>query len=402
MSRKQLVEMTRRHIAHAKAGTQDQAPAIYSVPALNYYGADRWQAEMQHIFKRLPLTLGISSELREPGAYQALEVAGVPVLLTRASDGVIRAFVNTCSHRGAIIVPEGVGRARRFACPYHAWTYNQKGALVGVLDNEDFGDLDKSCHGLVPLPVAERAGLIFVVLRPEAPGHEAVDIDTFLQGYDKLLEHLGLDECFVVGRQSVEGPNWKVAYDGYLDFYHLPILHKDSFGSKIPNKAVYDAWGPHQRVGMPIPGMEALEALDEDDWPLDGMTAGVWTIFPHISVASFDAGGKLYMLSQLFPGSTPDESVTHQIFLSPVAPDAEHQAKIDEQMAFLKNVVRDEDYYTGKRIQRSIKTGAKKEVLFGRNEGGGQRFHTWVEALIHTDDANLAAVLGSKLGPEVK
>ena len=132
------------------------------------------------------------------------------------------------------------------------------------------------------------------------------------------------------------------------------------------------------------------------------MTAGVWTIFPHVSVASFDAGGKLYMLSQLFPGSTPDDSVTNQIFLSPVEPDAEHQAKIDEQMLFLKNVVRDEDYYTGKRIQRSIKTGAKKDVLFGRNEGGGQRFHSWVEALIHTEDQNLATVLGSTLGPEVK
>jgi len=402
MSRKQLIEMTRRHIAHAKAATQDQAPSIYRVPALNYYDPDRWRSEMEQIFKRLPLTLGISSELREPGAYQALEVAGIPVLLTRANDGEVRAFVNTCSHRGAIVVPEGVGRARRFVCPYHAWTYDQKGALVGILDNSDFGDLDKSCNGLVPLPVAERAGLIFVVLRPEVQGRNSVDIDTFLQGYDQLLEHLGLDECFVVGRQSVEGPNWKVAYDGYLDFYHLPILHKDSFGSKIPNKAVYDAWGPHQRVGMPTPGMEALEAMDEEDWPLEAMTAGVWTIFPHVSIASFDAGGKIYMLSQLFPGSTPDDSVTHQIFLCPVEPDAEHQAKIDEQMIFLKNVVRDEDYYTGNRIQRSIKTGAKPDVLFGRNEGGGQRFHAWVETLIHTEDANLATVLGSKIGPVVK
>ena len=94
--------------------------------------------------------------------------------------------------------------------------------------------------------------------------------------------------------------------------------------------------------------------------------------------------------------------MTNQIFLSPVEPDAEHRAKIDKQMVFLKNVVRDEDYYTGKRIQRSIKTAAKKDVLFGRNEGGGQRFHSWVEALIHTEDANLATLLGSKIGPEVK
>ena len=65
-----------------------------------------------------------------------------------------------------------------------------------------------------------------------------------------------------------------------------------------------------------------------------------------------------------------------------------------EKMAFLEHVVNDEDYYTGIRIQTAMKTGAKSEVLFGRNEGGGQRFHRWVEAIIGagTED-ELAAVL---------
>jgi nitrite reductase/ring-hydroxylating ferredoxin subunit len=392
--------MARRHIAHAKAGTVDQAPDVFRVPARNYFDPDRWRLEMDRIFRRLPLTLGVSSELREPGSYQALEAAGVPVLLVRGSDGEIRAFVNMCSHRGAVIVPEGVGKSRRFVCPYHAWTYDQKGELVGILDADEFGELDRSCNGLTALPAAERGGLIFVGL---TPGEEAIAIDRFLCGYDEMLDHLGLADCFVVGRQSVAGPNWKVAYDGYLDFYHLPILHKDSFGPEMPNKAVYDAWGPHQRVSMPIPGMEALEEIPEEEWPLPGLTAGVWTIFPHISIAAFDAQGPLFMLSQLLPGTTPDDSVTTQIFLSPVEPtEADHRAAIDEQMAFLKAVVRDEDYSTGNRIQRALKTGAKQECLFGRNEGGGQRFHSWVDALVGAEDKDLAKVFSSTIGPEVK
>ena len=64
-------------------------------------------------------------------------------------------------------------------------------------------------------------------------------------------------------------------------------------------------------------------------------------------------------------------------------------------MALLEHVVRDEDYYTGNRIQRSVKTGSKPEVLFGRNEGGGQRFHRFVEALITTDDADLPALFAN-------
>ena len=133
------------------------------------------------------------------------------------------------------------------------------------------------------------------------------------------------------------------------------------------------------------------------------MTAGVWTIFPHISLTSFDAGGKLWMVSQLFPGDTPDTSTTVQNFLMPQAPDDdEKREKLDEQMEFLRVVVEDEDYFTGNRLQRAIKTGLGGDVLFGRNEGGGQRFHAWVDALIGAEDADLKKVFGSTVGPEVK
>ncbi len=385
MSRKQLVEMARRNIAHVKAGTVDQEPDVFREPATNYFDPERWQVEVDRIFKRLPLMLGFTAELREPGSYKAMEVAGVPVLITRGQDGEARAFVNMCSHRGAIVVPEGVGTARQFSCPYHGWAYSLDGELVGILNPEMFGELDTSCLGFTPLPVAERAGLIFVVLTPGAP----LDVDAFLCGYDEMLEHLGFDKCQVVGRQTIAGPNWKVAYDGYLDFYHLPILHRNSFGANIPNKALYDAWGPHQRVSMPNPTFLPLEDVPEDEWDVEAMIGGVWTIFPHVSVADFDAGGKLYMVSQLFPGPTADESMTIQNFLATFEPGEEHQVLIDEQMAFLENVVTNEDYYTGLRIQCSVKTGAKTEFLFGKNEGGGQRFHRWVDALIQADDTDL-------------
>ena len=61
-----------------------------------------------------------------------------------------------CSHRGAQLVDEGAGSSRRFTCPYHAWSYDQEGALVGVTNKDDFGDVDRSCLGLTPLPVEER------------------------------------------------------------------------------------------------------------------------------------------------------------------------------------------------------------------------------------------------------
>ncbi len=161
----------------------------------------------------------------------------------------------------------------------------------------------------------------------------------------------------------------------------------------MPSDALYDAWGPHQRVSMPNPLYAALEDRPEEEWKTQHLLYGVWTVFPHVSITDFDAGQKLFMVSQLFPGATPDESLTVQNFLATLEPDEEQQKAIDGMMGFLMHVVRDEDYYTGKRIQTNVKTAARDEFLFGRNEGGGQRFHRWVEALVHTDDAALPDLL---------
>ena len=389
MSREKLVTAMKRNLVHSQNGTVPLEDSVKRIPVTNYYDPARWQLEMDRVFRRVPLVMGFSCEIAAPHSYKALDVMGTPVLLTRGDDGVLRSFVNMCSHRGAIVVEEGVGTGRRFACPYHAWTYDQRGDLVGILDKANFGEIDLSCHGLTPLPVAERAGIIFGGITPGM----LFDVDTFLCGYDSMLEHLGLVDCTYVGSQAAEGPNWKLAYDGYLDFYHLPILHKATFGPTYNNKTINDAWGPHQRNVQPDERILALAELPDSEWPMSKLTGGVWTIFPHVSIAAFDAGGRLFMVSQLFPGSTPETSITVQHFLATFDPNDEQRSVIDKQMDFLLHVVRDEDYYTGNRIQRAVKTGAKAEFMFGRNEGPCQRFHGWVEELIAAPDEAATAAL---------
>ena len=385
MSRSRLIEMLRHSIDHAKAGTLEQEPDVYRVPAANYVDEERWRQEMDAVFRRVPLVLATTAELRDPGSYKSLTVMGVPVLISRTAGGELRAFVNMCSHRGSVIMPEGSGRARRFICPYHAWAYDDEGALVGILSSGDFGEVDRSCLGLTALPVAERAGLVWVHLDPKA----TLDIDTFLCGYDEMLEHFGFADWHVVSQRQVEGPNWKIAYDGYLDLYHLPILHKDTFGPNFPNQAHYYAWGPHQRVSSPHPGLAALDGRPEEEFPDAVLMGGVWTIFPHVSIATFDAGGPGVLLSQLFPGKTPRESVTVQTYLMSQEPDDEQRALALKQVELLEYVVREEDYATGLRQQGALATGVLDEVLFGRNEGGGHRFHRWVERLIEARGEDL-------------
>jgi nitrite reductase/ring-hydroxylating ferredoxin subunit len=386
--------MARHNLAHVKAGTVALAADVARVPAAHYVDPERFRRELVRIWRRLPLMLAFSAELPQPGDYRAVTAAGVPVLIVRGAGGALRAFVNTCSHRGAQLVAEGAGRARRFVCPYHAWTYDERGALVGVFQSEDFGELDRSCHGLTPLPVAERAGLVWVTLDPAS----RLDVDAFLCGYDGLLAEFGFESWHVVGRRELPGPGWKIAYDGYLDLYHLPILHKDTFGPQFPNRALYHAFGPHQRVDSPNPLLLKLEAKPEEEWSARHLLGGVWTIFPHVSIAGFDAGGRGVLVSQLFPGASPLESTTVQTYLMEKPPGDEERAAAEQTFELLGRVVRDEDYATGLRQQRALATGAKEFVLFGRNEGGGQRFHRWLDHLLGLDDAALASAFPGEIG----
>ena len=149
---------------------------------------------------------------------------------------------------------------------------------------------------------------------------------------------------------------------------------------------------------MPNPAYLELEKRPVEEWDPAALIAGVWTIFPHVSIADFDAVGKLYMVSQLFPGASADESVTIQNFLATAEPDAARQSQIEATMQFLEHVVRDEDYFTGNRIQKAVKTRAKSHFLFGRNEGGGQRFHRWLDEILRTDTPELEKLFREGIG----
>ena len=392
MSREQLVELARQDLAHGRNGTLDQVDEIYKVPVENYYDQSRFDEEVEKIFRRVPLVLAATAELPNPGNYKAMQAAGVQVIISRKRDGSVGAFVNMCSHRGARLIADGSGTAHKFTCPYHAWTYSTEGDLIAVYSEDDFGAVDRSCFGLTELPCLEISGIIWVILDKDSN----LDIKDFLSGYDSMLAEFELDTWHHQHTQTVFGPNWKVAYDGYLDYYHLPILHRETFGSEMGNQANHYSWGPHTHLGRPDTSFAEFENLPDEEWPVERLVAGVWTIFPHISIASFYGGGRSIMLSQLFPGDTPETSYTNQIFLMEKVPETEEQkAEAQQQFEFLKYVVQDEDYATGNALQKNLNVGAKSHVLFGKNEGGGQHFHQWVDKILETDDEDLPELFKS-------
>lgn len=403
MSREQLIEMTRSLVAHGDAGTMELADEVVRIPAAAYTDEALFEREKRQIFRRLPLMVAPSCELPEPGDFKAMDICGVPLLLTRQKDGTVAAFLNMCTHRGNPVAA-GSGNASRFTCGYHGWTFKNDGALIGVASPQDFGAIDKAAHCLTRFPVYESAGLIWATLDPNSK----LDIADYLCGYDELLKAFEFEGWHLFSQRTLSGPNWKTAYDGYLDFYHLPVLHANTFGSDFYNRANYFSFGPHQRLSTPsryaikVSGEDDMKmdlaALNDDEIPQEVLVQGVWTIFPHISIASFYGGGlRGAMISQLFPGDTVGESYTTQYYVMEHKPTDEVAIKAaHDQFDFLEIVVRDEDYKTGKRQHQALQSGLMKDVLFGRNERGGQVFHQWVERLINASDDELPALFAAE------
>jgi phenylpropionate dioxygenase-like ring-hydroxylating dioxygenase large terminal subunit len=374
MRRSEYIDLAERLLAHVENGTTDSADAVKYVPVRNYLDPARWQREMDQIFRRLPLLLAFTSELRDPGDYKAIDVVGVPVLIARGDDRAVRAFIRTCTHRGTILTDEGKGRCDRFTCPYHGWTFDDRGALVGVAGRHKFGAIEVASRGLVELPVAERAGMIFVRLTAGAP----IDLEHYLGGMLAELESFGLENWQVYKQNELATSNWKVAHDGYLEGYHFSTLHPNTIAKQVMNNIMaYDAYGPHQRVAFPTYKIKGLREKAQEEWATEEGVSVVRTIFPNVSFAIGLRGG---MMSQLLPGPTPETSRTIQNHIYPRLPaNDEERAQMDASIKLFMYAVENEDNMVCARIQRGLAAGGNENFVFGRNELGLHRLHDWID-----------------------
>jgi phenylpropionate dioxygenase-like ring-hydroxylating dioxygenase large terminal subunit len=380
------VEVARRLLANVEADTSDQSPTTMHIPVRYYRDPERWEQEMEMIFRRVPLIVALSCDLREPGDWAALEIARRPILVIRGNDGVARTFLNVCRHRGAEVATGAFGHGRRFTCPYHAWVYDTQGALVGLPGRETYGEID--VDGLVQLPTQERVGLVLATL---TPGLE-FDADEWLGDMASALALFKLDELYrypVV--TELESPNWKVTADGYVDGYHIGFLHRETIGAKaITNRNTYDFYGPHIRVGFANKPILDLKDVPEEYWPpaLAQAMSMVHYTFPNVSMSGQPTGA--LMLSRLLPGPTYDKSITAQYhyFREPVEGD-EALAKVEERRQLYAAVTGQEDFLTGFKITKALDSIADDVFRFGRNERGNQHLQTWINALVEGREPDL-------------
>jgi len=381
MDRPDIGDVAEILLDYADQNSTFQTDKVVTIPTSTYTDPELWQREMDVIFKRVPLMLALSAELPEPGSYKAMEAMGLPILITRDKAGKAHAFLNVCSHRGAPLA-EGSGKCSRFTCIYHSWTFGLDGKLLAVSDAAKFGEIDKASRGLRELPCEERAGMIFGILTPGLP----IDLDGFYAGMLRDFEDVGLANWSFLGSRVIEGANWKIAFDGYLEGYHFASLHPRTIHPRtFSNLTFYEGFGPHMRIGFAQTDITQLRETPREKWgEMENQGFDfVRILFPNISCF---LAPEIAQIAQLWPGPTPDKNRTILYYARRDPPkDEADRAALEQMITFLRDVTYQEDYVIGEKIQKGVNAGAHDSIILGRNERGNQFFHEWVRWYLNGD-----------------
>jgi len=184
--------------------------------------------EWERIFRTCWIYVGHASEVKNPGDFRTRQIAGRPIIFCRDQAGQVRAMLNVCSHRGAMVCREREGNTRGFYCMYHGWTFNPDGSLRAVPGIEDYGPkFDRVGHGLKNVPRFESyRDFWFLNFDPDA-----VPLTDYLAGAKDYID-LVVDQSpsgkmeIITGTQEYEiRANWKMLVENSVDDYHIIATH---------------------------------------------------------------------------------------------------------------------------------------------------------------------------------
>jgi phenylpropionate dioxygenase-like ring-hydroxylating dioxygenase large terminal subunit len=371
-----------RMLHMVRTNTRDDGPGVSHTSVEEYYDPARFKREVDLLFRHHPIVVAFSGQVRKPGDFVVHNDTGQPILVTRGTDGVLRAFLNVCRHRSASVEVKPCGSNKRaFVCPYHGWSYDLTGRLVGITDGAAFGDIDKSKQGLRRLKLAEKYGLIWVVPTALADGEAAsLDIDPYLGALQVDLSGWDMQGWELHSSEPVRPRmNWKLVIDTFLELYHFRYLHPGTvYPLFLDNIATYERMDRHLRMAAAKRTLTELEGQPRETWRILDHAIVLYQLFPN-TVLTYTQDHCGVFTS--FPVS-PNESVMQfSVLVSPEEkakkPESYWKANVD-----LFAIALSEDFAIGESIQRNFPTGANSRQTFGKFEKALGWYHREVEAAV--------------------
>ena len=240
-----------------------------TLPPECYSSVAFYEREVREIFMRKWNLVGRIDYLPRPGNYLTHEVAGVRFFIINGDDGVLRAFANTCRHRGAQLL-DGEGVCERIVCPYHSWAYSNEGALTHANGMEEAVNFDAGAYGLTEIRLSTWAGFVFVNFDDNAD-----DLSSYIGDLDRYTHSYHLEDMITVKRMEFSiHTNWKSYVENSMESFHHPSVHKDSvYNPKVKKRTVVgdpghyvlvqsDAGGTTRAVLNGTSGFPAISTLE--------------------------------------------------------------------------------------------------------------------------------------------
>jgi phenylpropionate dioxygenase-like ring-hydroxylating dioxygenase large terminal subunit len=352
----------------------DVGPGV--VPAAVYTDCERYARERELVLARNWQIMCRSSELSAPGDFVTWEGQGETVVLVRRRDGSATGFHNVCRHRGARIVADADGCARRFTCRWHSWVYDHDGHVVGVPDREDFAADQLDGLAAAPLDVAEWGGWVWAVLA--GPGVAKPLLDWLGADVTTELGAYAMETMRLVEKIVWEVPvNWKVIIDAFNENYHAGHLHaKNTTAQDVRDGrfSTYFLFGPHAMMVIPYKGV--LARLRET---LDHQSTAIchYTVFP---TAVFNCNPTHLQLFRAVPLSV-DRSRFECWELQYPDGDDDYVRKTSEHWSRLKKVVA-EDVEIWDEVAATRNSTAYTRNILNDRECKITEFHRTVDELL--------------------
>lgn len=360
----------------------DGFPYLPPVPSSRYTDPEFARLEHDGLWMKNWLLAGHVSDLPAPGSYFLFEQLGQSVIISRAKDGKIRAFHNSCRHRGSALLLEQSGKAMRFVCPYHAWGYSLEGELKSVPDQHDFACLDKAENGLKPVRCEIERGMIFINFDDSAGSLSAFMAPQAAQKVGYPLEKMVVKERLLVEMNC----NWKLALHNFLEIYHVGTVHAKSIAPYLDSPSFVVALFENGHMRFATRKKKGDTIFEADLFKPDDVAEvfGRYTIalptFPNAFYA-LDPGG--FSLQTFWPAGV-DKSIM-EVRLMGWDVDSEADRQHWQAMNGIVRNILSEDLCLFRSIQRSLEQGTIPELRFGYQERALYWFEEEVDRRIGID-----------------
>ncbi|MEC3982080.1 aromatic ring-hydroxylating oxygenase subunit alpha [Amycolatopsis sp. H20-H5] len=364
-------------------------PSLLPTLAGRYYTDPAvFAAEQEKIFEQLWFCAVRSADLPVAGDFRTVQIGRESVLVSRARDGSLRAFLNICRHRGATLCTQESGSVKRsFQCPYHAWTYGLDGKLIAAPNLASMPDIDRTEYGLHTVHLREWLGYAWVCLAASPPSFEQDVRGAVIERLGDLasIERYRTEELSVGRRITYDvKANWKLIVENFMECYHCATIHPE-LTEVLPEFA--DGYAAQYYVGH---GAEFGESVD-------GFTIDGGSGFERLDGVAAEQDRRYYAITirpQVFVNLVPDHVIFHRMYPLAVdrtvvecdwlySPEVVASGRDVSKSVELFHRVNEQDFDACERCQPGMSSRAYVDggVLMPSEHHIGE-FHAWVSGLV--------------------